>query len=124
MALAHSQLAPIVAAVLAVNNFKLDRAWALMPAFESAGLLDPEQVADRDLSDLTPQVFAAGFQRGLLTEMMAGRVRDVMRAAQAGKLDGLSACVASGDREGAVALLCTVKGIGPKVAGDAWMLMT
>jgi len=124
MALAPDQLAPVVAAVLAVNNYKLERAWALMPAFASAGLLDPEGVADQDLSDLTPRVFAAGFQRGLLTEMMAGRVRDVMRVARTGQLDGLPTRVEVGDREGVVTLLCTVKGIGPKVAGNAWMLMT
>ncbi|MBM4397664.1 MAG: hypothetical protein FJ087_18490 [Deltaproteobacteria bacterium] len=46
-----------------------------------------------------------------------------MQSVVAGKLDVLPALLAKADQPGATQLLCTVKGIGPKVASNALMLM-
>ena len=55
--------------------------------------------------------------------MMAERVQSLMQAIDSGKLDGLPGLLARGDRRTALDLLRTVKGVGPKVAENALMLL-
>ena len=121
--LARTLIEAIVPALLAVNRYPLEKAWGLVPDLRKAGLLDPASVVDRDIGDLTVSLAAAGYDRGLLTEMFATRLRSLMAAIAAGQLDGLPDLVARRDESAACELLCTVKGIGPAVARNAWMLM-
>ena len=48
---------------------------------------------------------------------------NLMTSVVEGRLDGLTEFVASNKRGVAVQLLCTVRGVGPKVASNAWHLM-
>ena len=114
-------LEEVVVALLAVNNYPLDKAWKLLPALREAGLTKPESVPS-DAGEATVKLAAAGYDRGLLTSMFAERIQGLMQAAQSGDLDGLEGLVREGKKAEAAAVLCKVKGIGPRVAETAWML--
>lgn len=116
MKLAKDDLEAIVTAVLAVNRYSLEKAYELLPALRKAGLTQPDKVAAMDIATLITGLFQAGYQRGGLMEMMAGRYLSLMQAINAGKIDPLGNLIKRGDTDGAVELLCTVKGIGPSVA--------
>ena len=123
MPLFQGHLEAIIAAVLAVNAYGLGKSYALLPAFRKAGLTDPKRVVKASIEDVMMRLHEAGYHRGMLAEMMAGRLISLMKAVDEGNLDALNALVAQGDRGGAERLLCSVKGIGPKVAADVWMLV-
>jgi len=123
VALAQDDLESIAVAVLAVNLYPLDKAYGLLPAFRQAGLLQPKKVAEMDLGDLIVALGAAGYQRGALIGMMADRFQSVMKEAAQGRLDTFSDLIKKGKAEAAIDLLLKVKGIGPRVADNAIMLI-
>ncbi len=117
-------LEAVIAAILAVNSYGLEKSYKLLPSLRKAGLTDPATVAKADGGDVMMRLCKAGYDRGMLTEMMAGRLVHLMQVVHSGALDGLNTLVDNRAKEGTLELLCTVKGIGPKVAADAWMLLT
>lgn len=123
MLLKPDHLEAIIASVLAVNAYGLEKAYALLPGFRKNGLTDPKAVSIASIEDIMARLHEAGYHRGMLAEMMAGRVINLMKAVAEGKLDALNDLAARGNQEEAEALLCTIKGIGPKVAADVWMLV-
>ena len=123
MTIEQNHLEAIIASMLAVNAYGLERSYALLPGFRTAGLTDPVTIAREDVGALMMRLAKAGYDRGLLTEMMAGRMSNFMKAVANGELDELDEMVARGDQSSAVDLLCKIRGIGPKVATDSWLLM-
>ena len=123
MAISQDHLDAVVVAVLAVNNYPLEKAWALLPRLRQAGLTDPRLVASEDLGSLTVGLARAGYNRGLLTAMMAERLQGLGQAVQDGTLSSFDAILAQGDRERAISVLRHVRGIGPRVAANAWTLL-
>ena len=121
--LAHDHVDALVTALLAVNAYPVDKVWAALPAMRKAGLLDHDQVVGHDLGEVTVRLAQSGYDRGMLTSLLAGRLQDLMTAIQAGKLAALPPLVQADDRAAAEALLQTVKGIGPRVANVAWQLL-
>ena len=124
MTLLQEHLDCIVAAVLAVNNYGIERSFALLPAMRSVGLLESRVVVKMDVGSVIQLMNKAGFNRGLLMEMMAGRLMNLMKASQNRELDLLNEYVKSKNKSAATDLLCKISGIGPKVASDAWMLIS
>jgi len=123
MKLAKDDLEAIVTAVLAVNRYSLEKAYDLLPALRKAGLTQPDKVAAMEIETLITGLFQAGYQRGGLMEMMAGRFMSLMQAVNAGKVDPLGGLIKRGDTDEATELLCTIKGIGPSVAATAIQLI-
>jgi hypothetical protein len=121
--LTPAQTEALVVAVLAVNQYPIEKVRAQLPRLRAARLTDPSWVAAEGEGVVTATLNASGHERGMLTGMMAERLQCLMRAIHAGVLDGLTALVDSGDEASAVRLLCTVKGIGPRVAETAIMLL-
>jgi hypothetical protein len=121
--LSNDHLDALVAALLAVNAYSVEKVWAALPAMREAGLLDPAQTVGRDLGEVTVRLAQAGYDRGMLTSLLAGRLQDLLAAVQLGKLDSVAQLVAAGRRSETEALLQTVKGIGPRVANVAWQLL-
>ncbi|MCA9527524.1 MAG: hypothetical protein KC549_14640 [Myxococcales bacterium] len=118
----QENLDDLVAAVLAVNSYSIEKAWALLPKLREAGLTTPVTFPT-DLGPATVKLASAGYDRGLLTEMFAKRLLGLMQEAGSGALDELDAFVEADRKDDAVALLVTVPGIGPKVARTAWELL-
>ncbi len=124
MSLKQEHLEAIVVSVLAVNRYPLEKSYSLLPNLRKLGLTDPTKVANANSPDVMMRLDRAGYHRGLLTEMMAGRLIGLMNAVSEGQLDSLSNMVTKGEKDQAKQLLCRMKGIGPQVAADVWMLVT
>jgi endonuclease III-like uncharacterized protein len=113
----------LVTALLAVNNYSLEKVWKLLPRLQEEGLTKPGPVASEDLSRLTIRLAAAGYDRGRLTAMFAERLQSLMAAIGSGQLDDLSSAATRKDRQALQRTLCKVRGIGPQVAQNAWILL-
>ena len=124
MSLSEDSLEVISVAILAVYQYPVEKAWKLLQSLRDEGLTVPALTADADIGDVTVRLARAGYDRGLLTEMFAQRIRNLAVAARDGLLDELDGLVATRDKANALALLVRVKGIGPKVAETAWMLLS
>lgn len=124
MPLTEAHIADLIAAALTVNQYPLDRAVALMPAFKERGLLDPARVAALKQDELVAALNDAGYARGGFVPILAFRLYPLMDAIAAGELDGLNGAAERGDRDAFVALLSTLHGFGPRTAGTAWALWT
>ena len=116
-------LGDVVVALLAVNRYPLEKAWGLLPALEANGFTDPATVPE-DIGEATKKLWDSGYDRGLLTSMFAERIQSLMAAVKAGQLARLDELVDARKKAETVALLCTVPGIGPTVAENAWLLVT
>lgn len=123
MAISQDSVDAILVSLLAVQNYPLDRAWSLLPGLEKAELTNPFRVAQADVGNLVAKLTGAGYERGYLNGIMAPRVQNLMKAVVAGELDAFDALSKAGHRQAALELLCKVKGIGPKVANNAWLLL-
>lgn len=123
MEISQESIDAILVALLAVQQYSLDRAWSLLPKLEKAGLTDPKKVVKANLGALVVKLTESGYERGLLNGLMAPRVQNLMMAVVAGELDAFDELRGTGDRQAAIELLCRVKGIGPKVANNAWLLL-
>lgn len=117
-----SAITNLVAAMLAVNFYPVDRAYKLMPAFSERGLLDPRKVAAMEQADVSAAMSAAGYARGGFLPILSYRLFTLMEAVTAGKLDALPPLVAVNDEEKFSAALATVHGFGPRTAATAWQL--
>ena len=124
MPLHRGNLEAIVVSLLAVNSYGLERVYELLPEFRNNGLVDPAKISNAEVPQVMRELYKSGYDRGMLTEMMAGRLIGVMKAVADGRLDILNDLVEKGSKTLTKELLCQVQGIGPKVASDAWMLMT
>ena len=118
----QENLDDLAVALLAVNNYSIEKAWGLLPGLHEAGLTSPATFP-ADLGAATVKLASAGYDRGMLTEMFAKRLLALMQKAESGALDELDAFVEADRQDDAVALLVTVPGIGPKVARTAWELL-
>ena len=112
----------LVAAMLAVNFYPVDRAYRLMPAFRERGLLDPAKVAAMEQEALIAAMSAAGYDRGGFLPILSYRLYTLMEAVSAGKLDKLPALAASNDEGEFTNSLTAVHGFGPSTAATAWAL--
>lgn len=123
MKITGSSLEAITVALLAVYQWPAEKVWKLLPALREAGLTDPARTAGAGIEDVIVRLANAGYDRGLLTEMFALRVMNLMAAARDGVLDDFDGHLRRKDKAAATEVLVRVKGIGPKVAETAWMLL-
>jgi hypothetical protein len=68
----------LVTTLVAVNNYSLEKVWKVLPRLQNEGLTNPGLVASEDLSRLTIRLVEAGYDRGRLTTMFAGRLQHLM----------------------------------------------
>lgn len=123
MPLASNQIECLLMAVLAVNNYRLEKAWALLPRMRELGLTDPARVAAMDMPATIEALTGAGYDRKSLTWMFAERVMALMAAIHGGELAGLDEAIAAKDKARATELLDRVRGVGPTVIQNAWALL-
>ncbi len=114
--------ANLVAAMLAVNFYPVDRAYSLMPAFRDRGLLDPAKVSAMSHEDLISAMNAAGYARGGFLPILSYRLVTLLAAVASGALDAIPAHVAANDEAKFTAALTSVHGFGPRTASSAWQL--
>jgi hypothetical protein len=123
MGLAALQIECLLMALLSVNNFSLEKAWALLPRMREAGLTDPVRVEGMDMAAAIEALTGAGYDRKNLTWLFAERVKALMAAIHGGELAGLDEAIVKKDKDRATELLSQVGGVGPTVIQNAWALL-
>ena len=113
----------LVTALLAENNYSLEKVWKVLPRLQDEGLTKPGPVASEDLTRLTTRLAEAGYDRGRLTAMFAERLQNLMAAIVSGQLDDLRSAATRKDLQALQRTLCRVRGVGPQVAQNAWILL-
>ncbi len=122
MSLTSEQIGHLVTAMLAVNGFGTDRAAALLPAFQTRGLLDAPRAAGMDRDALIAAMTDAGYARGGFLPILWYRHQQLMEAVSKGLLDGLPTLASAGREAEFKTKLAAVHGWGPVTAATAWSL--
>lgn len=122
MSVNDSLLEKLLAALLSVNGYPVDRALGLMPSLRMAGVLSPATVGDIPQDEMVKALNEAGYGRGGYLPIMSYRVYKLMEAVADGKLDDLEGYVADGDKGAFGQVLSSVHGFGPSTIETAWSL--
>ena len=119
----NEMIESISCSVLSVNNWSLERTWACIDQLREADLFEPGAVSKLSVEEIAKRLTSSGYDRGGLTVMMAARLKGVHGAIDAGSLDELPSAVSTKDRQLAVNLMTSVRGIGRKVAEHALLTL-
>jgi hypothetical protein len=122
MPLSSDHVAHLVTALLAVNQYPLDRAAKLIPAFRAQGLLNPARLAAMEQEAAIKAMTEAGYARGGYLPIVSFRLYKLMEAVAAGQLDELEKAAATGDRQRFDTVLSGIHGFGPATTEAAWSL--
>lgn len=124
MALAQEYVDDLVVALLSINNYPVTTTWDLLPRLRAGGLTDAQRMVVLDSAAIALRLKAAGYDRGKITDILAPRLRNLLKLANDGALDALPNLVQTGGEESVRSLLLPLKGVGPRVAATAWMLLS
>jgi hypothetical protein len=118
-------MAPIedlVIAMLAVNNFSLERAYSLRESLDERGLFRLEKLAAKSTSAIATDLEDAGYRRGnFMTPLLAERLR-LLAQKVASNPDKFMSAISSTDREAIRQALQGLPGIGPRVVKNYLLL--
>ena len=116
-------LEDLVIAILAVNNYPLDKAFGLRDKLLAAGWFDPAKVARLSHDEAIARLTAAGYDRGpTMNSIFASRLQELGQYVVREGLDALKAAVAAKDQAVAGSILKHMHGVGPVVIGNFWTL--
>ena len=113
----------IVVALLAVSAYPMERVAKILPSLRESKLTEPAFVAAADEGEITKRLNGSGYQRGLLVGMYAERLQAVMQHICSGGIDGIEPLIATRDREAIGAIFRGVRGVGPKVLDNLFILL-
>lgn len=113
----------LVVAILAVNQYSLEKTYLLLPGLRKAGLTDAGNLSRWTQEELLERLKEAGCDRGsFMTALFAQRLCALGALIQQRGVENCNEVVA-GTRIGAIEkLLLPVKGIGPKVLKNFYAL--
>lgn len=115
--------ADLVIAMLSVNNYPLEKTFALFQPLEENGLFDPVALADLSSAEVARKLGVAGYDRGnTMTAIFTERLVSLGRLASSASIESSTRTLASGTAEEVSSLLSNVKGVGPKVLANFFLL--
>jgi endonuclease III-like uncharacterized protein len=113
----------LIVSILAVNQYSLEKTYALLPLLRRAEVLDPEMLCNLQPEEVVERLKTNGVDRGsFMTLLFAMRLVSLGVALHS---KGIASCVEvilSNDPEEIRNLLLPVNGIGPKVIGNFLLL--
>lgn len=114
----------LIAALLAVNNWPIEKAWEIVPDLERQGLLDFASVASMGHRDVFDRLRAAGYTKsdyvvGLVGDRLLGLAGILSR----GGLSKIEQLVRNRQDDELEKFLLDIKGIGPVVLGNFNLLL-
>ena len=113
----------LVIAMLAVNRWTLDRAFALNDDLTAAGFLDPAAVRAMTVEEVASRLVQAGYRRGqYMEQLLAVRIAGAAHVLEAEGMRRLVELERRGDKDGIQKFLLTIKGVGPEVANSFLVL--
>ncbi|MDB4433322.1 hypothetical protein N9166_01145 [bacterium] len=120
---AYNPWADLVIAMLAVNNYPLERAFSLLEPLTQAGLTDPETLHSSSEAEIAVKLYEAGYERGpYMTGLFSKRLSALGREAAKHAIDDLSRVLMGTDASAIRELLTPVEGVGPRVLHNFLLL--
>lgn len=113
----------LVVSILSVNQYSVEKTYAVLPLLRQAGLLCPHNLGSLQLEEIISRLEGAGCNRGpFMTKLFAIRLASLGLALE---LQGVEKCqniLLSAEPSLIRALLLPINGIGPKVVNNFFML--
>lgn len=113
----------LVVSILAVNQYSLEKTYAILPLLREVGIVDPDNLASWELDEVIARLRAGGCERGsFMTSLFALRLVSLGTAL---KSKGIASCgeiILTNDAKAIRDLLMPVDGIGPRVLSNFFLL--
>ena len=115
--------ADLVMAILSVNNYPLDRTFALFDALQAEGLFAPPVLTEATASAIARKLGSAGYNRGhTMTEIFTKRLLSLGAFLREHAIDDCERVLVQGSRDEVREVLGPIKGIGPRVLENFFVL--
>lgn len=115
--------ADLVIAILSINSYPLDRTFALFAQLEPQGLFDRSQLASATASEVARRSGEAEYDRGhTMTAIFPERLMPLGALAKRKSVADSQRVLETGARAYVERLLANVKGVGPKVLENYFLL--
>lgn len=113
----------LVIAILAVNQYSLEKTYPALSLLRDNGLLSPENLSRWDIDEIIRRLKVAGCDRGpFMTQLFGVRLAHLGAAVESYSIEACSRILLSNDPVAIRDLLWPIKGIGPKVLKNFFML--
>ena len=113
----------LVVAILAVNNYSLEKAYGLRTGLKKQGCFDPAKVRSWSHEEAVRHLVQAGYDRGAtMNSIFAGRVQELAIFEESQVLVQAWKHLALGQKTDADRILLSIPGVGPTVLGHFWAL--
>jgi hypothetical protein len=121
--MADSIVENLLVALLAVNNWSLERVYDMRGRLRDVGLLDCATVSTLPEDEVAGRLAAAGYARGeYMNKLMAVRVLSMASVLSSDEVVRLSKALQDGRQDSMDAALDRIKGVGPSVRRAFWAL--
>lgn len=111
----------LVVAMLSVNNYPLEKTFSIYQGLDANGLFDPRNITGWDQKEIARRLRESGYDRGAtLNALFADRILS-LRSLTA-NVDVSEVILARGSKEEVAELLKQVRGIGPRVLENFFLL--
>lgn len=112
--------ANLVVAMLAVNQYPLEKTFKIFDQLEENGLFDPHNFASWSIEELFKRLIASNYDRGRMNRIFADRLQTI--GCLVDDLNKNEQILLSGTEQDIISLLKRVKGIGPVVIKNFMLL--
>jgi len=113
----------LLIALLAVNNWSLERVFDVRGPLRDVGLMDFETVRALSEDEVADRLAAGGYARGeYMNRLMAVRILSMATVLSTAELARLSEHFREGRQDAIDATLNSIKGVGPSVRRSFWAL--
>ena len=113
----------LVISILSVNNYSMEKTYSAVESLRAVGLVDPSQLVTWDIDEISAKLRAAQCDRGpFLTPLFADRLAALGQFLRAAGVVHCERIILSNDVVAITELLMPVRGIGPKVLSNLFLL--
>jgi len=113
----------LIVSILSVNQYPLEKTYAVLPLLRPSGLLSPENLSRWEMEEIVLRLKAAGCDRGpFMTKLFSVRLASLGVAVEARGVELCEEILVSNDSAAIRDLLLPINGIGPKVLCNFFML--
>ncbi len=115
--------ADLVMAMLSVNNYPLERTFALFDALQAQGLFDPAVLNEAPSASIAKKLGAGGYNRGdTMTAIFTDRLVSLGAFLGSGSIGQYTEILEHGSCDEVRRMLAPVKGVGPRVLENFFLL--
>ena len=113
----------LVLSILSVNQYSLEKTYSHIEGLRQEGLVEPENLKSWTREQIALRLRRAGFDRGFfMTDLFADRLASLGSFVSSRGIEGCEIVLTSTDLSNIAALLMPVKGIGPKVLENFFVM--